>query len=146
VINARIRTRTQNSLLSLVSMNLYFPSNLSTKFVNLSLSKSVGIIEGKSFDYAKNFVSAEVPLVLIGESLKKRGISIIPIVSYLKNNFESVVTLKINTSANSESLQLLNIKNISRRNLESSKNFMCINLDDNFEVRKTVFLPKKEIF
>lgn len=146
VINARIRTRTQNSLLSLVSMNLYFPSNINTKFVNLSLSKSLGIIEGKSFDYAKNFVSAEVSLVLIGESLKKRGISLTPVISYLKNNFDSVVALKINASANSESLQLLNIKNISKRSLESSKNVMCINLDDNFGVRKTVFSQKKDIF
>ncbi len=146
VVNARIRIRTQNSLLSLVSMNLYFSSNISTKCVNLSLSKSLEIIEGKSFDYAKNFVSAEVPLVLIGESLKKRGLNLISVISYLKNNFDSVVVLKINASANSESLHLLNIKNVSTRSLMSSKNLMCLDLDDTFEVRKAVFSQKKNVF
>jgi hypothetical protein len=71
---------------------------------------------------------------------------LISIISYFKNNFDSVKLLKINSSANSESLQLLNINNISRRSYETSKNIMCINLDDTLEVRKTFFDKKKDIF
>ena len=146
IINVRLRVRSQNSLLSFYSMDLHYLSNIATKCINLNLNKSLRIFEGKYFDHAKNFINAESPLVLMSESVKKRGLHLSSITSYLKDYFDSVKVIKINETANTEALSLLNVKNIQKRKYDNSKNIICLNLDDRLDVRNSFFNTNKNVF
>lgn len=146
VINARIRTRTQNSLLSMVSLNQYSSSNVDVQFMNLNLVKSLRIFEGKYINNSKNFILAESPLVLISDFFNKRNLSLFSLTCYLKKSFETVKILKINESANSESLQYFNIKNVFKRNLNKILNTVCVNLDDTYNTRKNIFNNRTDLY
>lgn len=146
VINARIRTRIQNSLLSMISLNQNFLSNVQVQFMNLNLVKSLRIFEGKYLNNSKNFISAESPLILISEFFNKRNLTLLTLTCYLKKTFETVKVIKINESANSESLQYFNVKNVSQINTNKNLNTICINLEDNFDTRKKLFNIKNELY
>lgn len=139
VINARIRTRMQNSLLSLVSLNQHFSSNVKIQFMNLSLVKSLRVVEGKYCNNSKNFVAAECPLVLVSDFLNRRNLSLINLTCFLKRTFENAKIIKVNETSNSESLSYFNIKNVFRKNINLISNTLCINLDDNYDSRRKFF-------
>lgn len=146
VINARIRTRIQNSLLSMVSLNQYFTSNVKVQFMNLNLVKSLRIFEGKYLNNSKNFIAAESPLILISDFFNKRNLTLLSLTCYLKKTFETVKIVKINESVNTESLQYFNIKNVFKRNTNKISNTVCINLDDTYNTRKNLFDNRNDLY
>lgn len=146
VINARIRTRMQNSLLSMVSLNQYFSANVKVQFMNLNLVKSLRIFEGKYINNSKNFIAAESPLVLISDFFNCRNLTLSTLICYLKKTFETVKIIKVNETANAESLHYFNIKNVLRRNINKISNTVCINLDDNYDTRKKLFNNRNELY
>lgn len=145
-INARIRTRCLNSLLSFISMNMNYAANIPNKNINLNLSKSLRVIEGKYTDYAIKLNLALSPLIMMGESFKKRGLTFKSITNFLKAKFNTVKTLQVNVSANSESLSFLNVKNLFRRQLLQAKKLMCLNLDNVLKIRKTFCNLNENVF
>lgn len=146
VINARLRTRIQNSLLSIISLNQYFSSNVKVQFMNLNLVKSLRIFEGKYLNNSKNFIAAESPLILISDFFNKRNLTLLSLTCYLKRTFETVKIIKINESANTDSLQYFNIKNVFKRNINKIFNTVCINLDDKYDTRRKLFNNKNELY
>lgn len=146
VINARIRTRMQNSLLSMVSLNQYFSANIKVQFMNLNLVKSLRIFEGKYINNSKNFIAAESPLILISDFFNKRNLTLLSLTCYLKKSFETVKILKINESVNTESLQYFNIKNFFKKNIDKISNTLCVNLDDTYSIRKNLFNNKNDLY
>jgi NADH-quinone oxidoreductase chain G len=146
VINARIRTRMQNSLLSMVSLNQYFSANIKVQFMNLNLVKSLRIFEGKYIKNSKNFIAAESPLILISDFFNKRNLTLLSLTCYLKKSFETVKILKINESVNTESLQYFNIKNFFKKNIDKISNTLCVNLDDTYSIRKNLFNNKNDLY
>lgn len=145
-LNARVRTRVLNSLLNFITMNMYFVSNFSNKSINLNLQKSFFLIEGKNWNSSKKLNFADSPLVLMGESLKKTGLNLPSLISFLKIKFYSLKIIKINKTANSESLELLNIRNLFKKSSYLTKTILGVNLDNQLKMRKTIFNDNKEIY
>lgn len=146
VINSRIRSRSQKSLLTLLTLDSFFASTVPTNNINLNLKKSLAIFEGKSADFYSFLLRDTSPLVLLGESLVKRGINLFSITSYLKTIFNSINVIKINNNANSEALALLNIPNLNKQFFKNTEVLMCLNLDNKFDVRKNIYNTEKLIF
>jgi len=145
VINTRLRTKYRNSLLSLVGLNQSFSYNIPTKFINLNLSKSLKIFEGKYNFFSRICINSESPLVLISDSFGKRGINTGEILSYLKLHFDTIKIIKINENSNTESLHFSNIRNIVKKYNTDLSNLMCINLDDTYDFRKKFLKLKNNI-
>lgn len=144
-INARIRTQSLNSLLSLVNMNMNFKNNITTSNINLNMSTSMRLFEGKDLRFMKRLYSAKSPLILIGESVKKRGINTLSLITFLKHRFNNLKVLKPNVSVNSEALEFLNIPLLTRRRKLWAENQFCLNLGDNLNIRKSVYGGKNEV-
>lgn len=145
VINTRLRTKYRNSLLSLVGLNQSFSYNIPTKFINLNLSKSLKIFEGKYNYFSKICIDSESPLLLISDSFGKRGINTVEISRYLKLYFDTIKIIKINENSNTESLHFSNIKNVVKKNNTDLSTLMCINLDDTYSFRKNFLKLKNNI-
>lgn len=145
VINTRLRTKYRNSLLSLVSLNQSFSYNIPTRFINLNLSKSMKIFEGKFNYLSKIFIDSESPLVFISDSFSKRGLNSIENINFLKKNFETIKIIKVSESSNTESLYFSNIKSIVKKNNKDLSNILCVNLDDTYDFRKKFLEFKNNI-
>jgi NADH dehydrogenase/NADH:ubiquinone oxidoreductase subunit G len=145
VVNARLRTKYRNSLLSVFSAGQYYSSNIPTTFINLNISKALNVFEGKFMGFSKLLIDSESPLIMLNDSLGKRGLESASLIKYLKYYLNNVKILKINETSNIESLYFLNIKNLSLKN-ELKANYMCLNLDDTFSLRKAFRFSKENIF
>jgi hypothetical protein len=141
VLNTRLRTKHRNSFLSIVNLNRYFSYNIPNIFINLNFSKSLMIFEGKYSFFSRLCISANSPLILIGDSFEKSGLSIDELLRYLKSSFNTIKIIKISESCNSESLIFCNIKNVTKKFFFG--NIFCINSNDTFGFRK-IFLKIKE--
>lgn len=146
VINARIRSRSQKSLLSLLTLDTFFASTVPTNNINLNLQKSLRVLEGKCINFFSFLLRADSPLVLLGESLVKRGLSLFSMINYLRNIFNSINILKINQKANSEALALLNVQNMNKQMYDNSDILMCLNLENTFNTRKNIYNTEKLVF
>jgi NADH-quinone oxidoreductase subunit G len=144
VLNTRLRTKYRNSLLSLVSMGQSFSYNIPTSFVNLNVFKSLKVFEGKYSIFSKLLIDSKSPLMVISDSISKRGLSSSQLIKYLKSHLTSVTILSINETANVESLSLCNIKKIKSKSGLYEK-FICLNLDDTFQLRKSFSDTKSDI-
>jgi NADH-quinone oxidoreductase chain G len=144
VLNTRLRTKYRNSLLSLVSMGQSFLYNIPTSFVNLNVFKSLKVFEGKYSIFSKLLIDSKYPLIVISDSISKRGLSSSQLIKYLKSHLTSITILSINETANVESLSLCNIKKIKSKSGLYDK-FICLNLDDTFQLRKIFSYIKSDI-
>jgi hypothetical protein len=145
IINVRLRTKTRNSLLVLHSLCQNFDYNIRIKFINLNFSKSLTIFEGIYPKLSKNFLKAFSPLIFIGENFGKRGINITNFINSLKQKFKTIKIIKINETTNSESLYFFNIKNKKKKDYKNFNSLFCINLDDDYTLRKLFFKFEKKI-
>jgi len=145
IINTRLRTKFRNTMLTLITLNLAFNYNIPGKFVNLNVEKSLKIFEGLYSNLSKKCVKSESPLMIISDLFKNKGLNISEMVWLLKSYFETIKIIKINLGSNSESLNVLNIKNNIKRNTNNEKNIFCLNLDDTFSLRKNFFSIKEKI-
>ena len=145
-LNAKLRMKVSSSLLSFATVSLYYNSNFSNKSIFLNTSKALNIFEGKESYLSKSLSYTQSPLVILGESIKKYGLSIFYTINYLKSIFNTLKVLKINISANSESLEMLNINYFIKNKFKNSKSALCVNLDNSLKVRKFFFNFKKDIF
>lgn len=136
LINARLRTRCQNSLLSVFSFGQYSYTNISTRFIFLNLNRSINILEGKSTFFSKTFLFAEKGLVLLGSSLSSRVSSVSMYISYLKFIFNNLKIIQVGDASNSEGARFLSVRNINTKRLSSSEMLMAYDLEDTFILRK----------
>jgi NADH-quinone oxidoreductase chain G len=144
VLNTRLRTKYRNSLLSVVSMGQFFSHNIPTSFINLNVSKSLKVFEGKYSIFSKLLIDFKSPLIIVSDSISKRGLSSSQLIKYIKSYLTSATILNINETANVESLSFCNINKINFKSKLESK-FICLNLDDTFQLRKNLWGSKSNI-
>lgn len=140
VLNARLKTKFRNSLMGIFSLNMYFPYNNPITYLNLNLDRSLNVFEGRFTNLSKDFVVSTSPLVLLSDSLNKRLNSFnLDFIIYLKSVFDTIVNLKINSSSNKESLDYLNIKNLTYNKIKNTSSVLktfCFNMDDVYSFYK----------
>jgi NADH-quinone oxidoreductase subunit G len=140
VLNARLRRNYRDKYFSIYSFGKIFDSNFPTNFVNLNIRHIISIFEGKT-KHSSIFFNSKQPLLILGESLKKFFPDTQILISFLRSKFMNISFLKINSSSNTESSDLLNIQNISSKDISTlklNKDVACIfiNLRDSLFLRK----------
>ena len=137
ILNAKLRFKFKNSIFSIFSLGQTFTENIPTTFLNLNIKDFLETLEGKN-NLCKSIITSQKPLFILGESLKSSIINIDFIISFIKFKFNYVKIIKINSSCNTEGINLLNIKTINTKNLLKSENTIFINLDDTIKIRKFI--------
>jgi hypothetical protein len=127
-------------------MNINYENNLPTKNLHLNISTCLNSLEGKNFQIMKKLFLATAPLILIGESLKKRGLDPLFLATFLKNKFNNCKILKSNISANSETLEFLNIPRVTKRKKLVTSDQFFFNMSENLSTRKDIFKYPNNIF
>ncbi len=143
VLNARVRFRYKNTLFNIQSMGLNFNENIPTSFVNLSLTKIVNVLEGKSTVLSKLLFSSKKPLIVIGENIADRVSNINNFIRRISSILLGVKIIFLQNAANSEGLDFLNIDSSLNK---SNNSCVAVNLDDTYITRKVLGETKKSIW
>lgn len=143
LLNTKLRVRLQKSLLTLYSLTSYYSSDIKVRFINLNLIKSVDVFEGRFFDLSKNYLGSVSPLLLTSNFFAKRGMSLIVLFSFLKYILKTIKVIKINEIINTEVIDFLNIKNVSKKKMAVSNKQILLNIEDNFSLRQKLFSVKQ---
>ena len=119
IINIKLRIKAKNKQIWAFSFGPRIDTIFSTKFINITLTIILKLLEGK-LKYLSIFIFVKSnPIFLIGEALFQRMHLDKTKITYLlvKYNFRSFIIF-INKKANTESIQFLNIKSINSKSLK----------------------------
>ena len=133
VLNSRIRFRYKNSLINVHAMGVVFDENIPTNFVNLSLSKAIEALEGKSAILSKLFIGSKRPFLIVGENFADRVDNIHNFIRAISNVLPEYNVFYLSNTANSAGISSLDISKYSSRKSDS---IVAVNLDDSIFTRK----------
>ena len=140
VINIKLRIKAKNKRIVSLNLGQRMESIFATKFVNVTASAILNIIEAKNKSFSKTIFIKSNPIFLIGESFFQRlSLDKNSFISHLSQYNCNNITLVINKKANSESIQYLNTKTINSHCLKNNNypiNFCA--LEDSLPNRQLV--------
>jgi NADH-quinone oxidoreductase subunit G len=138
VINIKLRIKAKSKRIQALSLGQRMNSVFSTKFINVTSTIILNIIEGKDKDYSKTIFLKSQPIFLIGEAFFQRfELNHLNVISHLTRYNTNSTILIINKKINSESINFLNIKNLTSKILLQKRgliNFYA--LQDSLKVRQ----------
>jgi len=146
IINAKIRAKTLNQIVSVFSLGQKFNSTFPTKFVNLNINNLLAVFEAKDTILSKILISSNSPLIVFGKSIHNRVVSLTQIYFVLKKVIPSAVFLNITLNSNTEGTNFLDIKTMSKQDFKLASNLFAINLDDLINIRKVITNSKLKLF
>lgn len=146
IINTKIRNKYLDLNFKIFSSGLKSKSNFPTEFFNLNLSKTLEIFEGKNSFLSKILISFQNPILLFGNSFRKRFLNFVTLFTTLKKVVPTAIILDLKSSCNSSGIEMLGIKNVSARDFLNSDAMFAINLNDVVHLRKNLYSYKKPIF
>lgn len=140
VINIKLRIKAKNKRITALSLGQRMESIFNVKFVNITASIILDILEAKNTLFSKIIFTKSNPIFLIGESFFQRiTIDKNSIISHLNRYNSNNVVLIINKKSNNESINYLNVSSINSRVLESSKgSIYCCGLADSVLTRTLI--------
>jgi NADH-quinone oxidoreductase chain G len=136
IINTKLRLKYVNEDFSVYGLTQKFNSTFCTQFVNLSFNNLIKVFEGKDIILSKLFISYKAPIICLGSGSSTRGLDNQLFLTNLKKVVPSAIFLNIKSSCNSESISSLNIKPITKQNINQADFIFAINLDNNLNVSK----------
>ena len=145
IINSKLRLKYLNEDFSIFSSGLKYNSNFPINFINLSSKNLINILEGKNSLISSFLLKFKSPLILIGQSIFKRGFSFSNISMFIKEFLPSAIVFNISLFSNSEGLNLLNIKSISKKDFENHDVIMGVNLDESALILNNLNLKNKKL-
>ena len=77
IINSKLRLKYSNEDFSVFGTGLKYNSNYAIPFINLSASNIINILESKNLSLSCLLLKFKAPLIIVGESLQKRGVPFI---------------------------------------------------------------------
>jgi hypothetical protein len=142
ILNAKLRFKKQQKMINIFSSGQSFSTDIPITFVNLNSKNILNIFKGKT-KFSKFLCSSSQAFFILGESIKSCGINISAFMSFIKIFFTNAQLIYLNKFCNSESLNLLNFKNFTKKDLINSNHALFIDLDDKLIVRKALRFLKK---
>ena len=139
ILNSKIRLKYNLDGCKIVGFALNFLSTFPLTFLNLNISKLLEIFEGKVFFFSKTFIFNKQPLILIGESLAKRGCQIQNLILNIKAIIPSGILLYIRNNSNAVGVDYADINAVSTKDFLASNLVITINIDDNYSFQKYFF-------
>ena len=144
ILNTKLRIKYLNEDFKLFGVGLKYNSNFHIDFINLSIYSFINLIESKYNPLSSVLLKFKLPLILIGESLFKRGLTELNILKYLKKFIPSAIIFTINSSCNEEGLNLLNIPVLCKNSLLNADILVGVNLDTTSFLFKSFVHYKKD--
>jgi hypothetical protein len=149
ILNSRLRSKYLNETFNIHSTGFKFNSIIPNNLINLNISDTLNMFEGKNKFLSKALISFKNPLFIFGESFSQRFNNINSLKSLIKNIIPSAILLSIGEKSNSEGRLLIgNINPVNSFTINNSEILFFINIEDNFQVRKIlkIFSGKKYWF
>lgn len=147
ILNHKVKKKTLKTKVSVYSFGQFYTnSTYATSFINTKLQDFLLILEGKNKIVSKLMVAALCPFFLIGESLYKKGFSVLRLKSILKELFPSSAILNVWLYANLEGLNYNFIEGVTHRDLKNYNTCLGINLDNTFFLYKELLKNKTKLF
>jgi NADH-quinone oxidoreductase subunit G len=144
LLNAKIRLAYHNSNTKIISFGNSCAKDKNISYVNLDISTTLRIFEGKNKFFTKTIIESKNSILLIGESLASRTTSIKNLIACAQLFF-NIKIFKIKNSSNANSGAILNIKTLSAKKLTENTLIFSIESDDIFILRKFLSNYKKNV-
>lgn len=136
VLNVRLRTRFNNSLLPISSCGIPFESDLPVNFVNISPKCVLNVFEGKDKSICSSLLYSKNTCVIFGESFSNRISNVFLFFEYFRHFFRNISVLRVSGYLNSSAPSFANIKALAPKDLRKHYHYFCINLKDTHFLRK----------
>jgi hypothetical protein len=120
---------------SIFGFSLNFKDNLNIKFISLSVKILCNYFEAKS-SICSLFIKNKYPLFFLGENFFKRNFFFDNVLIILKKIIKTSILIKSQISLNSDGNRLLNIKFLTKRQLNHYDFLFCLNLEDSYFLKK----------
>lgn len=137
ILNGKLRAKYSNEDLSIYSFGHHFTKNIGIEFVIVGIAVLVRFFEGKS-NFSKKFVSEKSPLFFLGETFKKRFNPVNNFIEFIKNVMPTAIVLIVESSCNSRGAQFMNLKSLTKRDIDSTDAIIFVNMDDTFSTRSAI--------
>ena len=146
IINSKLRLKYSNEDFSVFGTGLKYNSNYAIPFINLSASNIINILESKNLSLSCLLLKFKAPLIIVGESLQKRGVPFINLHFFFKKILPTAILFNISSYCNTEGLSLSNISGVSKSDFIKADLIICVNLDDNVFLFKHFISKGKKVF
>ena len=146
LLNARLRFLSFQSDYSFYNFSYKFDSLLPTTYINFSISNIAKLLEGKLKNYSRALIKSKHALFLTGFNIQERGFSILNLEAFIKQLNPSIIFLAVHNASNSAGSLLLNINQLTKKNINCVTNVSFLNctetsiLKKNF-ASKSLFAP-----
>ena len=142
ILNAKVRIKIKNNLITLYSFGLSFDYNYLNNFVNLNTSNMFSFLNGKINHFGISVANSSNSLLFIGESLKDRISNIQNFKKILSTYIPTLSIIFLGLKGNSEALNFFKFKQLNfDKSFENNVNFFVRN-EDNVLVRKFFMFNK----
>lgn len=143
LLNTQLRIKFNKQLLNVISLGLTNKTNYPVTFVNLSVSKILSLFEGK-LKISSLLLKHSKKLVIIGNSIKTRITLLNNVATLIKKVCPSTLVFYNELRPNSNGMNLMNIKALTKEVVNRTDIFFCVNLEDNIFSRQ--ILKDKKFF
>lgn len=137
ILNGKLRAKYSNEDLSIYSFGHHFTKNIGIEFVIVGIAVLLRFFEGK-LNFSKKFVSEKSPLFFLGETFKKRFNPVNNFIEFIKNVMPTAIILIVESSCNSRGAQFMNLKSLTKRDIDSTDAIIFVNMDDTFSTRSAI--------
>jgi NADH-ubiquinone oxidoreductase-G iron-sulfur binding region/2Fe-2S iron-sulfur cluster binding domain len=137
ILNGKLRAKYSNEDLTIYSFGHHFTKNIGLEFVIVGIAILLNFFEGKS-DFSKKFLSEKSPLFFLGETFKKRFNPVNHFIEIIKSVMPTSIILIVESSCNSRGAQLMNLKSLTKRDINFTDAIIFINMDDTFSTRSAI--------
>lgn len=142
ILNAKIRVKFSQNKIKSYSFGTSFKTNFPSKVINIDISNILKAFEGKTLDVSPIFLKDKNPLVIVGKSFIKRFNDIYEFKKLIKFINSSTIVLNISSNCNTEGVNALQIKEITKKDILNSYALICYNLDDNIRTKHILTFGK----
>ena len=142
ILNSKIRVKFIKEDLQIFKLGGNFWSNFTSPCINLNLSLAFKLFEGKIRSFSSLLALELVPLIIIGESIKSRGLNSLIFKEVVDTFFFHCKFLNISKKCNSVGLQFSGIKPVTKQILTNSNLVNIINLKESLQLFKNLSSTK----
>lgn len=148
ILNSRLRTKVVHDPIDVQVIGTSFELNMPSTFVNLSLSKSLSIFEGKIEKLSHSLFGSKNPCIIIGENMFDRTFgNVKSITSKLTNIFSSLKVLHLTNNRNSEGASWLSYNVFSSKSIATKNSLsLFVNLEENIFTKNVLSASNKKIW
>lgn len=145
ILNAKLRLKKKQKMINIFSTGQSFSTDIPVTFVSLNSKSILNLFTAKG-KLSKFLCSSYQSFFILGESIKNCGINISSLMSFIKLFFTNSQLIYLNKFCNSESLNLLNLKNFTKKDLIDLKSAFFLDLDDKLSVRKVLQMSQRNFW